>query len=82
MMGPMRQFELLEDLSSGRSARAVLLEWNGDTYVRSKQVIVLHDFVGQHGDRGDRGYAFHSPESQRWEVACGLYEQVASWMPS
>ena len=81
-MGPMRQFELLEDLSSGRSARAVLLEWNGRQYVRSKQIVELYDFVGVHGDRGDRGYMFYSPESQRWEAACGLYEQVASWLPT
>ena len=80
-MGSMRQFELLEDLNSGRTAQATLLEWNGKNYVRSKQVVTLHDFVGLHGDRGDRGYAFYSPESEKWEVTGGLYEQVASWLP-
>ena len=81
-MGPMRQFELLEDLNSGRTARAALLEWNGHQYVRSRQIVEVCDFVGLHGDRGDRGYMYYSPESQRWEVTGGLYEQVASWMPS
>jgi hypothetical protein len=78
----MRQFELLEDLGAGRSARAALLEWNGRKYVRSRQIVELFDFVGMHGDRGDRGYMFYSPESQRWEAACGQYEQVAPWLPS
>ncbi|MBS0266373.1 MAG: hypothetical protein JSS02_30865 [Planctomycetes bacterium] len=81
-MAGIRQFELLEDLAPGRSARAVILKWNGQTYVRSPQIIELHDFIGTHGDRGDRGYMFLSDESGRWEVAAGLFEQVASWLPS
>lgn len=80
-MQPMRQFELLEDLSPSGSARACVMEWNGQQYVRSRQIVELHDFVGGNGDRGDRGYMFYSPESKRWEVACGLYEQVSSWLP-
>lgn len=77
-MQGMRQFELLENLRSAESAQAVLLVWNGRYYARTKQVIEVFDFVGQHGCRGDRGYAFLSPESGRWEVACGLHEQILS----
>ncbi|HWA97645.1 MAG TPA: hypothetical protein VG713_04110 [Pirellulales bacterium] len=78
----MRQFELLEALPPGRTARAVLLKWDGHKYVRTAEVIELHDFVGGHGERGDRGYGFYSQESGRWEAASGLYEQVAGWLPS
>jgi hypothetical protein len=74
----LKQFELLEDLRPGDRARAVLMTWNGQRYVRSHETIEVIDFVGQHGNAGDRGYAFLSPESGRWEVACGLYEQVMS----
>jgi hypothetical protein len=81
-MAGMRQFELLEDLAPGRSARAVILKWDGKNYSRSNQVVQLHDFVGVHGDRGDRGYAFLSEESGQWEAAAGLFEQVAGWLPS
>ncbi len=77
----MRQFELLEDLRPGGNAKAVLLTWDGSRYVRSREIIVLHEFVGVHGNRGDRGYCHFSPESERWEAAAGLYQQVASWLP-
>jgi hypothetical protein len=74
-MHGMRQFELMEDLRANESARAMLLVWNGRRYVRTKEIIEVFDFVGQHGTRGDRGYAFLSPESGCWEVASGLLEQ-------
>lgn len=77
-MQKLRQFELIDDLCAGESARAMLLVWNGRQYVRTKEVIQVFDFVGQHGAHGDRGYAFLSPESGLWEVACGLHEQVMS----
>lgn len=77
-MQGIRQFELLDDLASRESARAILLVWNGRNYVRTKEIVQVHDFVGQHGFHGDRGYAFLSPESGLWEVASGLHEQVMS----
>lgn len=80
-MPQMRQFELLENLKPGESAQAVLLGWNGGRYVPTQDRVVVFDFVGQHGARGDRGYGFYSPESGRWEVASGLNEQVAGWLP-
>ena len=76
-MQGLKQFELLDDLRPNDTARAVLLSWNGQRYVRSRQAIEVVDFVGQHGHAGDRGYAFQSPDSGLWEAACGLYEQVA-----
>ncbi len=78
-MGMLRPFELMEDLPPGGRAKATLLRWDGMKYSRSREVIDLFEFVGIHGDKGDRGYAFYSPESQRWEAACGLYQQVAQW---
>jgi hypothetical protein len=78
----MRQFELLETLQPGRSARATLLNWNGQRYIASGENVEMHDFVGIHGERGDRFYGFLSPESGRWEAVGGLYEQVASWLPN
>ena len=80
-MESMRQFELLEDLVPGGSASAVLVRWNGKGYMRGHEEVVLHDFIGGHGNRGDRGYAFQSPESGRWEVVSGLFEQPAPWLP-
>jgi len=80
-MAGIRHFELLEDLGAGRSARAVLLKWNGKRYAPSGEQVQIFEFVGSHGDKGDRGYAFYSEESERWEAVCGLYEQVASWLP-
>lgn len=80
-MSHLRSFQLLEDLLPMGSAKAVLLRWNGKEYVAGSEQIEVYDFVGGHGCKHDRGYAFLSPESNRWEVACGLYEQVAGWMP-
>lgn len=80
-MHPLRQFELIEDLAPGRKAQAILLKWNGSKYVRTKETVELYDFVGSHGDRGDRGYCFFSTESNHWEAASGLFEQVANWLP-
>ena len=75
MIPGMRHFELLDDLREGESAPAVLLKWNGQRYVRTAEKVEIFDFVGQHGDRGDRGYGFLSPESGKWEVTSGLNEQ-------
>jgi hypothetical protein len=77
-----KPFELLEDLRPGQSAKAVLLRWDGGKYVRSDNHIDLNEFVGTHGDRGDRGYCFYSDESKRWEAASGLFEQVCGWLPN
>lgn len=76
-----KMFELLEDLRPSGTAKAVLLKWDGEKYVRSNQKIELNEFVGTHGDRGDRGYCFYSDDSKRWEAASGLFEQVAGWLP-
>ncbi|MBS0208715.1 MAG: hypothetical protein JSS27_07155 [Planctomycetes bacterium] len=81
-MERLKPFELLEDLQPGRSAKAVLLQWDGQKYARSNQKVELHEFVGTHGDRGDRGYCFYSEDSGRWEAASGLFEQVAGWLPT
>jgi hypothetical protein len=78
----MEPFELLEDLRPGQRARAALLKWDGTKYIRSNERIDLHEFVGTHGDKGDRGYCFFSPHSKRWEAAAGLYEQVSGWLPT
>jgi hypothetical protein len=75
-MQGLRQFELLEDLQPHETARAVLMKFNGSNYVRSDEVVELHDFIGSHGERSDRGYAFKSEESGHWEVASGLMQPV------
>jgi len=71
-MNRVQLFELLESLDVGRSARAVLLDWQVDGYVRTSQRIVIHDFVGRSGQPGSRGYCVQSPISKRWEVTGGL----------
>lgn len=81
-MNGIRQFELLEDLRPSSGARAILLIWNGQEYIRSHDQIVVFDFVGKHGDRGERGYAHFSSDSNRWELIGGLYEPYSSWMPT
>jgi len=78
-MHGLRRFELLENLEPGSVAKAVLLTWDGERYARSKMVIDLHEFVGMHGLRGDRGFALHSDESGKWEVASGLSQQSPQW---
>lgn len=69
-------FELLENLLPEGTAAAVLLKWNGQRYVASNERIELHEFAGTHGDRGDRGYCYLSPHSNKWETVSGLYQQV------
>lgn len=71
-----RQFELLEDLRPEGQARAVLMRWNGEIYVRSQETIELFDVIRTHGDRGDRGYCFFSADSNRWESLSGLFQQI------
>jgi hypothetical protein len=78
-MNGIRCFELIDDLPPEGTAEAVLLQWNGTHYVRSKETISLHDFVLTHGRRGDRGYAFKSEESGCWEALSGLYQQVPAF---
>lgn len=75
-MAAIRIFELLEDLTPCGSANAMLLRWTGEQYVNSRDVVEVHDVVSCHGDRGDRGYAFKSPDSNRWEVLAGLFQQI------
>lgn len=76
-MSPMKRFELLEDLHPMGVAKACLLKWDGAKYIRGQEHIVLHDHTGQHGDRGDRGFAIYSEESLQWEALSGLYEQAS-----
>ena len=78
-MQDLRRFELLENLEAGGVAKAALLRWDGQRYARSKEIIELHEFVGIHGLRGDRGYAFLSTESGKWEAASGLSQQAPQW---
>jgi hypothetical protein len=78
-MQPMRVFQLLEDLEPFRSARANLLRYNGKDYVLTGEVVRVHEYLGSHGDRGDRGYAFLSTESELWEVASGVFQQVTGY---
>ena len=78
-MQDLRRFELLENLEPGSVAKAALLTWDGSRYVRSRSIIDLHEFVGIHGLRGDRGFAFLSPESGKWEAASGLSQQSPQW---
>ena len=78
-MQGLRRFELLENLDPGSVAKAVLLSWDGQRYARSKTVIDLHEFVGIHGLRGDRGFALLSDESGKWEAASGLSQQSPQW---
>jgi hypothetical protein len=80
-MPTLRQFELLDDLKPFESARAVLLKWDGQKYARTDERIEVYEFIGIHGHRGDRGFARHSDESQKWEVMSGMQEAVSSWLP-
>lgn len=77
-MNGIRSFELLEDLSPGGSAKAILLKWNGSRYVHSREKVTVYDYVQSHGDSGDRGFAFLSDESGLWHVLSGLYQQASS----
>lgn len=78
-MNGVRCFELMEDLSPEGTAKAILLRWNGDRYVRSRETIEVRDFVHIHGNRGDRGYAILSDESGLWMALGGLYQQVPTF---
>ncbi len=78
-MQGLRQFELINDLEPRSSAKATLLRWDGQRYVRTTEIIELHEFVGIHGLKGDRGFCFLSPDSGRWEAASGLYQQVPQY---
>jgi hypothetical protein len=69
-------FELMEQLEAGRTAQARLLVWDGKSYVPSRKVVTLFDYVGSHGLPGDRGYCFQSGMSQHWEVVSGLSPHV------
>jgi hypothetical protein len=80
-MNDLRQFELLEELRPGESAKAILLRWDGAHYVRSRDEIDLFEFVGTRGERGDRGYARFSPESRHWELMSNLFQRGANWLP-
>jgi hypothetical protein len=81
-MNELQQFELLEELRPLSSAPAVLLRWNGCSYVRTPEKIEIFDFIGVHGDRFDRGYARHSTDSQKWEAVGGLRQPAENWLPS
>ncbi len=80
-MSALRQFELLEDLKPFGSASAVLLEWNGEKYVRTKEIIKVFEFVGTHGERRNRGFTYYSEESKKWEAVGGMQEPAAGWLP-
>ena len=67
-MNQMRMFKLIEALDAGGCARAWLLSWNGERYAEEEGIIRVYDFMGESGERGERGYCFLSPESKRWEV--------------
>ena len=75
-MPELKLFELLEDLDAGRFAKARLLSWNGATYLPNGPAVIIHEFVGEHGASGDRGYCYQSPASGRWEVVSGLFGQA------
>lgn len=71
----LKLFELIETLEAGGAAKARLLKWNGSTYVPFGAPVELHEYVGQYGAAGDRGYCFLSPESGNWEAISGLFGQ-------
>ncbi len=63
--------ELTAALASGGSATAKRLLWDGtDWTLTGAEEITLHDSVGgsRDGASGDRGWAFFSRESGRWEL--------------
>ncbi len=72
----MKMFTLLERLEPGRSARARLLNWNGQQYVQDGQTIQVHDHLGHYGVAGDRGHCVLSDDSGQWEVFHGLNMQA------
>jgi len=63
--------ELTEALSSGSNADAKLLTWDGTNWTTTgAKTIKVYDSVGgsRDGASGDRGWAFFSGESARWEL--------------
>ncbi len=68
----LRMFKLIDSLEAGKSARARLYRWNGERYIDDFDVIHVHDYIGECGGRGDRGYCYFSEISRRWEVLRGL----------
>ncbi len=78
-MQNLRQFELLENLDSGCSAKAALLRWDGRRYVRSRDVVEIHEYVGVHGLRGDRGFGILSDDSGQWEATSVLNTRSMQW---
>ncbi len=75
-MNDLKMFSLLERLEPGYSARARLLNWNGEQYVGTGPTIDLHDHLGHYGVAGDRGHCLLSSESGQWEVFHGLSMQA------
>jgi hypothetical protein len=71
-MADLRMFKLVESLEAGRSARAQLLNWDGERYVEENLEVLVFDYIGETGLRGERGYCFFSEISERWEVLNGL----------
>ncbi|MDB5389889.1 MAG: hypothetical protein JWM11_5535 [Planctomycetaceae bacterium] len=80
-MNTLRHFELLEDLNPFGNAKATLLKWNGEKYVRTNEEIEIFEFLGTFGVRRNRGLALHSDESKKWEAVGGMQEPAESWMP-
>lgn len=67
-MSDLEKFELIEPLEPFKSAKAVLLKWNGTSYGPTNEEIRVFDFIGACGARWDRGCARISSESSNWEV--------------
>lgn len=42
----LKMFELVDTLEAGGSAQALLLKWNGKTYVPFGAMVTLHEYVG------------------------------------
>ena len=76
-MAQLHIFELVDVLEPGQSAKALLLKWNGTTYLsRGAKPVIVHSFGGSHGVPGERGYCFLG-DSARWEVVGELVNQTA-----
>jgi hypothetical protein len=77
LMAQLQIFELADTLEPGKQAKALLLKWNGTTYVtRGAKPILVHSYGGSHGVAGDRGYCFLG-DSARWEVVGGLINHTS-----
>ncbi len=74
-MAQLQIFELVDALEPGKKAKALLLKWNGTSYVsRGGKAVLVFSFAGTHGVSGDRGYCFLG-DSDRWEVVSGLLNE-------